>query len=75
VNEIFSAKHRFNEDERNEIVHKVFEHDKLQSFLLNYAQNAKKVKKLQNVLYNVKTTYALLIRVARTWSIEMHFFL
>ncbi len=37
VNEIFSAKHRFNEDERNETLRRVFEHDRLQSLLLYYA--------------------------------------
>ncbi len=29
MNKIFSAKHRFNEDERNETLHRVFEHDRL----------------------------------------------
>jgi hypothetical protein len=46
VIELFSTKRRFNENKRNDTLHKMFEHDMVQSNLLEIAQKAKDAKRL-----------------------------
>jgi len=58
VNELFSTKHRLNENERKDTLHRVFEHDLVQSDLLEITQKAKDVERLFMVLENVKSAYA-----------------
>lgn len=54
VNELFSAKHRLDENERKETLNrsKVFEHDRIQSILLDYVYKTEDIKRLHNVLEN-----------------------
>jgi hypothetical protein len=65
VNELFNTKHRLNENERKDTLHRVFEHDLVQSDLLEITQKAKDVERLSMVLENVKYAYA---HMARTRS-------
>jgi hypothetical protein len=59
VNELFSAKPRLDENERKEKLNKskVFEHDRVQSILPDYVYKTKDVKRLHNILENVKFNY------------------
>ncbi len=77
MNELIGAKHKLDENERKETLNKMFENDKVQLVVPNYAKKAKDVERLHKVLENVK--YALLkclpIRVVKTWFVTMQFFL
>ncbi len=59
MNELFSAKPRLDENERKEKLNKskVFEHDRVQSILPDYVYKTKDVKRLHNILENVKFNY------------------
>jgi regulator of sirC expression with transglutaminase-like and TPR domain len=75
VNELISVKHKLDENERMETLNRMFENDKVQLFVPNYAKKAKDVERLHKVLENVK--YALLkcLQVVKTWFVTMQFFL
>ncbi len=70
-------KHKLNENERKETLNRMFENDKVQLIVPNYAKKAKDVERLHKVFENVK--YALFkslpIRVVKTWFVTMQFFL
>jgi hypothetical protein len=58
VIELFNTKSRLNENKRKDTLHKMFEHDMVQSNLLKIAQKAKDAKRLCKVLESVKSAYA-----------------
>jgi len=77
VNKSISAKHKLDENERKETLNKMFENDKVQLVVPNYAKKAKDVERLHKVLENVKyaSLKCLTIRVVKTWFVTMQFFL
>jgi hypothetical protein len=77
VNELINVKHKLDENERKETLNRVFEHDKFQLVVPNYAHKAKDVERLHTILENVKYTLLkhLPIGVVKTWFVIMQFFL
>jgi hypothetical protein len=67
------VKHKLDENEREETLNRVFERDKVQSVVPNYAHKAKDVERLHKILQNVKYTLlkCLPIRVVKTWLVIM----
>lgn len=58
MNELISAKHKLDENEKEETLNRMFENDEVQLVVPNYAKKAKDVERLHKGLENVK--YALL---------------
>jgi hypothetical protein len=73
VNELINVKHKLDENERKETLNKVFEHDKVQSVVPNYAHKTKDVERLHKFFENDKYTLfkCLSIRVVKTWFVIM----